>query len=156
MFSGPIHCVMTGANGFCIWNTTGFGEDYLVTPHANGSEAIFYPGEKFGIDGPIPSIRLKVLRNYMQFADLMMTVEGTQYESTGEKARVQAIVNKHLGVSGSKDWWKGKPEFINTPPRTWDFGQAVGDCALVLPSAGKSPKIIEQIINEVVAVLSES
>ncbi|MCX6623905.1 MAG: DUF4091 domain-containing protein, partial [Acidobacteria bacterium] len=56
------------ADGVCLWNATDWGDwdtdSTPADPYTNaggryaGASMIFYPGSKFGYDGPIPSLRL--------------------------------------------------------------------------------------------------
>ena len=109
----PFRCIMTGITGVTFWNSTGFGDDYLKTPLDSGRQAVMYPGVPFGYDGPIPSIRLKVLRNATQTADLVMMYEGSKIMK-----ELKDIINLHFELDFN-DWWDRKPGFINEPPCTW-------------------------------------
>ena len=70
-----------GAQGISFWNTTDWldwDKDGSVTdPYevANeryqGASILMYPGSKFGLDGPIGSMRLKVLRRGLQEYELL-------------------------------------------------------------------------------------
>lgn len=148
LFVWPIQCIITGATGFCIWNTTGFGSDYLNAPKDLGGQVLFYPGSYFGIEAPLPSIRLKSLRNAMQITDLAMQLEGTP-----EKSKVDQIINKYFGLEGNKDWWRDKPAFINTPPRYWDFEGGLGGACLPPMYKGRNPLIMEAISYEIYSLL---
>lgn len=109
----PFRCIMTGITGVTFWNSTGFGDDYLKTPLDSGSQAVMYPGVPFGYDGPIPSIRLKVLRNATQTADLIMMYEGSKQIDP-----LREIINLRFQTD-YEGWWQKKPGFINEPPCTW-------------------------------------
>ena len=150
LFTWPIHCVMTGATGFTLWNTTGFGKDYLAMPLDEGTQAVMYPGCRFGHEGPLPSIRMKALRNYLQAADLAMTSVGTP-----RKRQVDELINKCFGVKDNSGWWREKPDFINTPPRYWDFEKAVDEASLAPMHLGRSPAIIEKICVELYELMSK-
>ena len=109
----PFRCVMTGVTGVTFWNATGFGNDWQRTPLDNGRQTVFYPGSAFGCDGPIPSIRLKALRNAMQTADLIMMLQGTEW-----LPRMREIINRHFCAS-DESWWSPRPAFADEPPHTW-------------------------------------
>ncbi len=155
LFTNAARCFMMRVDGFCLWNCTNFGRDYLVTPHDNGAEAIMYPGVEFGLNKPVPSIRLKALRNHMQIADLMMLSEGWEYECRPVRRQMERIVNRHYGFEDTSCWWKEKPPFINTPPRYWDFGEKFAQYCLRPQYIDRSPKIIEDINRDVLKLLSE-
>jgi len=150
----PMICFMTGATGFCsFWNAVGFGEDYLRRPFVNGGQAIFYPGTKFGLSHVLPSIRLKVLRNQMQLTDLMTETDGLDIESFPQlKRELCEIVNKHFGYEGMEDWWQPKPDFLDTPPRYWDWSNVPHRDHYT----GKSPIIIERLRNDVYRLLDDT
>ncbi len=119
----PMICFMTGATGFCsFWNTLSWGKDYLKTPFVNGGQGFFYPGDGFHAGDVLPSLRMKVLRNQMQLADLMMTTEGLDVETPHPmRKELEEIVNQCFGYQGMEDWWNEKPPYLNTPPRYWNF-----------------------------------
>lgn len=64
------------ADGICFWNATDWGDWDTDAPPGDpytnaggrykGFSMIFYPGSKFGYDGPIPSLRLKAMRRGLQ------------------------------------------------------------------------------------------
>ncbi len=135
LYQWPIHCLMTGADGFCVWNTNGTGASPLTKPHANGQEMLFYPGEHFGINGPLASIRLKTLRNAVQVCELAADMP---------KGRVHKFVNNLFGMEGDQSWWREKPDFVDTPPRYWDFGEAFGNAIVKPLYLGKEPEMSKQ------------
>jgi len=145
----PLTALMVGIDGFCAWNTTGFGEDYLTLPRASGGECIYYPGVEFGIDGPVPSIRLKALRNAMQVADAAKTVSGAP-----EMRKIQAIINRNFGFNDMEDWFCKKPPFLHEPPRYWKFDESMGQYSHPPLNEGRSVDLIADIADEVYALLS--
>lgn len=149
VFVWPMQCVITGVEGFCIWNTTGVGKDYLNAPANLGGETLFYPGSYFGIEAPLPTVRLKALRNAMQTAELCMLAKGTP-----AMGKVNRIINRAFGFKSSADWWVEKPPFIDTPPRYWDFGPAFGKYCMPPLYLGRSPEIARTVEQDVIALLS--
>lgn len=141
----PISCVMKGTTGFTLWNTTGFGENFMETPIDNGEQTIMYPGEKFGFDAPIASIRLKVMRNCMQIADRIMGLE-----KDGRKKDSIKVLNRYF-ESSIDSWWNKKPAFVNTPPCTWKNEQ-LSVAAPTSMHKGISPIIIEKIKSEILSL----
>jgi hypothetical protein len=135
----PFYCFMTQCDGFCAWNATAFG-DYLNTPLQNGAQAVYYPGEAFGLDEPMPSLRLKYLRNAMQLNDIAMTVNGTRFAP-----RFHPIINKHFGKAHMDDWWQEKPPFIDTPPRYWDWGKDFANHCMKPLEEGLTPLTLENL-----------
>lgn len=138
----PFRCVMTGITGVTFWNATGFGEDWLRAPLENGRQAAFYPGAPFGFDGPVPSIRLKALRNAMQTADLMMTLDGTEW-----MPRLREIVNRQFGASDG-DWWSKRPAFADEPPHTWTNAK-LSEAPRANVKSGLSPAVAGRVKQEV-------
>jgi hypothetical protein len=73
------------ADGVCLWNATDWGDWDTDAPAADpytnaggryaGASMIFYPGSKFGYDGPIPSIRLKTMRRGLQDFEYLRLIE---------------------------------------------------------------------------------
>jgi hypothetical protein len=73
------------ADGICFWNATDWGDWGADAPpgdpytnaggHYQGFSMIFYPGAKFGYDGPIPSIRLKAMRRGLQDYEYLRMIE---------------------------------------------------------------------------------
>ncbi len=149
LVSKPLECIMMGTDGFTLWNVQGFGEDYLATPLDNGRQAIWYPGHEFGYDKPIPSIRLKVLRNCMQLVDMIKAVEATPL-----MRKAKDIINRNYGYDDTS-WWKEKPEFINDPPHTWTNAK-LSDANPSINHVGSSlsPVVLDKIRSEILDVLS--
>jgi hypothetical protein len=84
------------ADGVCFWNATDWGDwdtDAPPTdPYTNaggryqGFSMIFYPGSKFGYDGPIPSMRLKTMRRGLQDFEYLRLIE-----KSGKKSREELV-----------------------------------------------------------------
>lgn len=125
LFVWPVQALMTGATGFTVWNANGFGDDPLLCPVARGGEALFYPGSHFGIEAPLPSIRLKMLRNAMQTTELAATTIATPMEQLMRK-----LINEAFGFERAEDWFCPKPDFVDTPPRYWDHDKKVQESSM--------------------------
>ena len=151
LYSFPINCLMMGSTGFVAWNTTGFGPDPLKCPVNGGSELFFYPGNKFGIEGPVPSLRLKVLRNAMQLVDLVMT-----HKATPTCDKLEAVVCNAYGMNSAADWWHEKPPFVDSPPRYWDFGESFGNWVNPPLEAGKAVDICHNLTNALYDVMEDN
>jgi hypothetical protein len=101
-----------GMNGFVEWLVTNPGKDPWFAcdgaPHG-----VFYPGERFGIDGPIPSLRLKVMRNGIQDIDLLNQAALRD----GGLAAARAKLIRTVGVPV----WQRPPRVARErPPEEWD------------------------------------
>jgi hypothetical protein len=84
------------ADGVCVWNATDWGDwdtdEPPADPYTNaggryaGASMLFYPGSKFGYDGPIPSIRLKAMRRGLQDFEYLRLIE-----KSGKKSRPELV-----------------------------------------------------------------
>jgi hypothetical protein len=94
--------------GFLYWSSVYWDpyEDVWSKPHFRdkywGEGMLVYPGTEAGIKGPVPSIRLKLVREAMEDFEYM-TLAARQ----GKKAQVDAIVD---GISTSFTKWSQDPE----------------------------------------------
>ncbi|MFB3920496.1 MAG: hypothetical protein ACE145_02170 [Terriglobia bacterium] len=117
----PLRAWMWGVHGYLHWQTVEPGEDPWF--HFNGGSIVLaYPGERFGIEGPIPSLRLKIQRNALQdLAVLSGLTNGPGAE--GVKAEVARLYNG----TRPEDWWNPRPAMASLPPPEWSdsiFDQA--------------------------------
>jgi len=88
-------------DGFCWWNGEGFGSWDQVD---RGANHCLYPGDRFGIQGAVPSLRMKVLLRAMQeHAYLTLLTERTGSRQAGEK-----IIADTIGCRGREDWFERK------------------------------------------------
>ena len=96
--------------GNCNWLTTDCGREPW-TNNDGAQTGLMYPGEKFGIFGPIASSRLKVQRNAMQDINLLEIVA----QSRG-KDKVKADLIPTIPI----ELWDSKPSGIRElPPDEW-------------------------------------
>jgi hypothetical protein len=108
----PYETWATGMHGNCQWLTNSPGPDPWFDCNGANTGAV-YPGERFGIDGPIPSIRMKVLRNGIQDLDLL--TQQAKRAGTLEKVRAE------VGAGVAIPIWKKPPRVANElPPEDWD------------------------------------
>ncbi|MHA6484675.1 hypothetical protein ACX1C1_22530 [Paenibacillus sp. strain BS8-2] len=115
----PLSAVARGVDGFVYWENTKWGDNWHETPDSEGSTTVFYPGDQlFGMEGPIPSIRLKTLRGAMQVVDCMEQWIREQPENGRETMRMH--ISESLGVDNDA-WWPGRPAFAtDLPPYKWE------------------------------------
>lgn len=134
---GPLVAVARGVDGFLYWESLDWGADWQVEPAADGATTMFYPGDGIiGVNGPLPSIRLKALRNAMQTADL--TEAWIRVQEPERRAAVSALVAQSLGVKDDA-WWPGKPDFIRLPPYEW-IDTMFSDAPQAMLHQGKQPE----------------
>ncbi|MDD4190839.1 MAG: DUF6067 family protein [Mangrovibacterium sp.] len=79
-----------------VWDNPGFRGSY------NGEGLLIYPGEEAGINGPLPTIRLKVLRDAMEDYEYFAILE-----KNGKGKMVAEIVKEVVPDWGS---WKQDPD----------------------------------------------
>jgi len=91
-----------GVDGFTYWNAIGWTANVWENA-GSGHDYILYPGERFGIGGPLPSLRLKTAYRGLQDVGYLQTLT----ERTGSRAAADAITAEHLGCErGREDWWQ--------------------------------------------------
>ncbi len=99
----PLHAWILGFSGFERWLAVSPGPYPFQALANGGTETLVYSGERFGIEGPIPSIRLKLQRNAVQDLDLL-EAEAKQ----GNREAVQAQV-VHLFDHMTLSEWRHSP-----------------------------------------------
>jgi len=101
-----------GLAGFCHWLATNPGPDPWFD--SNGcATGVMYPGERFGIKGPIPSARLKLLRNGIQDIDLIDAAA----KKTGRLEAVREELARGIPI---KLWGEPPRAAVELPPEDWD------------------------------------
>lgn len=119
-----------------IWKVDGYVRWQTVIPssdpwfHSDGeATSLAYPGERFGLSRPIPSIRLKIQRNFIQDINLLKFLEKRH---SPDELRLE--VTKRLNVSQPKDWWVPRPAIANMPPEDWT-NNGIEESSLSAPHA---------------------
>ncbi|MDR1440490.1 MAG: DUF4091 domain-containing protein [Clostridiales bacterium] len=150
VFLWPLQTLMTGATGFTVWNTTDFGGDPLACPANLGGTALFYPGSHFGLEGPLPSIRLKILRSAVQLADLVQ-----HFAATPARHKLEAAINTAYGRKDNDGWFTKKPPFVNTPPRYWRFDDSMGEYCLPQLYRDKPYDLTQTLASQIYSVIGQ-
>ncbi len=109
----PFRCWMWGIDGFVRWLTTSPGSDPWFR-FGGGDLALVYPGEKFGAQGPIPSLRLKLQRNAVQDVNLL---DQLARRRSSDVLKEQAA-HLYNGTSAA-DWWPPRPAVADMP--AWEM-----------------------------------
>jgi hypothetical protein len=109
----PLRNWITGMQGFVRWLTVSPGPDPWFH-FEGGAETLVYPGERFGIAEPLPSIRLKVQRNCLQ--DLALLDQAARRLTA---AAVKAEVVKRFNGTSLSDWRNSRPRLADTPVLNW-------------------------------------
>jgi len=101
-----------GVAGHCAWLTVNPGPDPWFD--CNGAETgMIYPGQRFGIAGPVPSARLKLQRNAMQDINLIHA----RATAAGQAAQTRAKLADRMPVT----LWEDPPKVVRErPPEEWD------------------------------------
>ncbi|MHC4717907.1 MAG: hypothetical protein ACYS5V_13115 [Planctomycetota bacterium] len=101
-----------GVGGHCEWLTTNPGPDPWF--NCTGAETgMIYPGERFGIAGPVPSCRLKLQRNAVQ--DVNLIDQAARSAGRLEQARERMAAATGLWI------WEDPPQAVRTlSPEDWD------------------------------------
>jgi hypothetical protein len=109
----PVDVWMKGLDGFVRWLTTAPGKDPWFNSDGSGT-AMFFPGGRFGLDRPLPSIRLKIQRNCLQDIALLR-----QIEARSDPDEVRRQVASMAGNARPEDWWNGNAAMKKLPPWEW-------------------------------------
>src|SRR5439155_2100210 len=109
----PIEGWMWGVGGFVHWLTVGAGSDPWFHFDGGGT-ALVYSGDRFGIAGPIPSVRLKIQRNAVQ--ELALLASFTKRKPLDELKKETARLYNHTATA---DWWNPRPAFAAEPTYNW-------------------------------------
>ena len=120
IIENPLRAWMWKLDGYIHWLTVSPSVDPWFD--SEGEETcLVYPGERFGIDGPIPSIRLKIQRNFAQDVALLKMLEAKQ---SGEALREE--VARRINGSRLKDWWNPRPAMADLSPEDWSNNSIEG------------------------------
>jgi hypothetical protein len=138
----PIMCVARGVDGFNYWNTIDWGKQWYKNPANDGGVTLFYPGDQlFNIPGPLPSIRLKVLRNAMQVSECME--QWIRHNQETGRQEMGELINTSLGVDRTF-WWGERPDLVDLPPYEWT-NELLSDATPTAFHKGRSPEVFNQI-----------
>lgn len=113
----PLRSWISGVDGFVRWQTVDPGPDPWFKL-GGGGETLVYPGERFGVSGPLASIRLKLQRNCLQDLALLRRVQPVQEEVVSRFNRTKL-----------SDWNAARPDLLSKPPIDWnnaDIEDALG------------------------------
>ena len=99
----PVQAWKWEVDGYCRWLTTSPGEDPWFNFNGGG-EAMVYSGERFGLEKPIPSIRLKLERNIIQDV-----AAAEDRRCQGQGRGLPGGCCRQPAKSGDEDWWNPTP-----------------------------------------------
>lgn len=110
----PLRAWLYGVDGWVHWLAVSPGADPWFH-FDGGATALAYSGARFGVAGPIPSLRLKLQRNAV--ADLAL-LDALQDRHPLERLREEAA--RRYDRSSPGDWWTPRPALADTPPWEWN------------------------------------
>ncbi|NWG14703.1 MAG: hypothetical protein HXY20_14345 [Acidobacteria bacterium] len=102
-----------GIDGWVHWLTTDPGKDPWFH-FGGGGTALAYPGTRFGIEEPIPSVRLKIQRNCLQDLALL-----DRMRSKRPLEQLKAEAARRFNGTTPAEWWTPRPRLADTPPHDW-------------------------------------
>jgi hypothetical protein len=100
--------------GFVRWQTVAPGPDPWFALEGGG-ETLVYPGDRFGINEPLASIRLKLQRNCLQ--DIALLEERAK---AGSRETVLSEVSRLYNGLPLADWRNTAPPLTAKPVLEWD------------------------------------
>jgi hypothetical protein len=104
---------MLGVDGFVRWQTVIPGPEPWFEL-GGGGETLVYPGDRFGIAAPLPSVRLKLQRNALQ--DLALLDSLRQRIGAG---RLRAEAARRYNGTSPADWRAPRPKLADGNPEEW-------------------------------------
>jgi hypothetical protein len=113
ILENPLRAWMWNIDGYIHWLTVSPSPDPWFDSEGE-TTCLAYPGERFGIFGPIPSIRLKIQRNFVQDINLLRALEKTHSPDL-----LRQEVSKRVNGTSPEDWWNPRPEMANRAPDEW-------------------------------------
>lgn len=125
----PLRSWKWSVDGYCRWLTNSPGDDPWFNFNG-GQEVMVYSGERFGIEKPIPSLRLKLERNVLQDV-AALTIADARMKAAATQGWIELPQD-----SGQEDLWNPTPAWIHTAAETWS-NASLGDAI--------RPEIIERL-----------
>ena len=127
----PFQGWLWGVDGFVHWLAVDPGQDPWFRL-VDGTTTLVYPGDRFGREEPIPSIRLKIQRNCLQ--DLAL-LDSLRNRHPLEALKSEAA--KRYNNSRLENWWNPRPPFADQPAFEWTntgIGEATSRTSKMLES----------------------
>lgn len=118
----PLKTWMLETGGFVRWQTVDPGPDPWFRFNGGGLTLV-YSGDRFGIEEPLASVRLKLQRNMLQDLALL-----DKLAAKAPKDTVRAETARRYNGTLLKDWHAPRPTLADTDPVEWtnaDIGEAL-------------------------------
>jgi hypothetical protein len=106
----PLRTWMWGADGYVHWLTVSPGRDPWFE-FGGGGTALVYPGDRFGIDEPLASVRLKIQRNCLQDLALL-----DSFKAKRPSGSLRAEAAQRYNGTKPEEWWLPRPPLADRPP----------------------------------------
>ncbi|MEO7145846.1 MAG: hypothetical protein ABI165_20315 [Bryobacteraceae bacterium] len=116
----PLRSWINGVEGFVRWQTVAPGPDPWFHLQGGG-ETLVYPGERFGVAGPLASVRLKIQRNCLQ--DIALLERAAR---AGSRKKIQQEVAAAFNGVPLAEWGNNPALRSNKPVLDWDNAD-IGD-----------------------------
>jgi hypothetical protein len=119
-----------GVDGWVHWQTVNPGEDPWFRFNGGGT-ALVYSGDRFGIKGPIPSLRLKLQRNCVQDITLLDSLKNRR-----PLEALKAGATERYNGTKPADWWNPRPALADGNPYDWtnnDIDEAIKTATRIFP-----------------------
>jgi hypothetical protein len=110
----PLKSWISGVDGFVRWQTVAPGPDPWFAL-GGGGETLVYPGDRFGINEPLATVRLKLQRNCLQ--DLGLLEERAR---KGSREQVQSEVVRRFNGTSLSQWHNTTSPLASTPVLEWN------------------------------------
>ena len=137
----PLKFWMTNLDSFMLWLSLGWGEDPWFAPPDDAGTLLMYPGDRFGLDAALASMRLKAMRNTLQTVERLALAAG---KVAGGASAVRQRVNEVMGCTGA-DWFAPKPDYVDKKlPKEWTRADFATEEP---PAVGWQDKTSEQFKN---------
>jgi len=145
----PLRAWLMGASGYTRWLSVADAAR-VPTKDFPGAECEIYSGEQFGIDGPIPSIRLKLERNVLQ--DLSL------FQASVLKEKPATMRENVCALLGLKPAELFRPDSPILKDKPWEWSNAsfsqdmlgAATFSKVPPTAGLSERLRELAFNTLI------
>ena len=109
----PFQAWLWGVDGFVHWLAVDPGQDPWFH-FQGGNTALVYPGDRFGREEPIASIRLKIQRNCLQDLALLDGLRDRRPLQVLKSEAAQRYNNSKL-----EDWWNPRPPMADRSASEW-------------------------------------
>ena len=127
----PLRAWVWGVDGYVHWLTVSPSRDPWFQSEGE-STCLAYPGEKFGLNEPIPSIRLKIQRNFIQDLNLLKLLERNRSPQS-----LRQEITRRVNGTTPQQWWTPRPAIAEVSPEEWSNDSIDGAARLTMHALQK-------------------